>query len=464
MILTETAAALDGDGSPENPYIISANEDLSGWTPDESDHIRIENMELLNETLTKALAGSTIYLVNGTYTISQYLISRDGITVTNIPGEVPVIQLTSKSNGFQITGNNTVIKNVTLDGNGIADYGFRARTTSGLIFDNVTAINMVKTAFDFNRVVDSSFTNLTAKDNGGFGITIAQGINLTVTGTTENNSWGGINVNNQEFGNDADIGTDKVNFTGVVNSEELMIILEEYNLTNTTDLVLENVNGPAGIDILNDSILISNDNGIWNSGKLIVKKYHILNPTNGAEESGQILSGILGKTNFNGGNKIYVPPGTYFIEDFVDPENIELILHEEARIIETLGEGGGIGDDDVIIDIEEISSSGGFGKAAVFDTVLEEMTENDPSDDSKNNTTPENGKENEFGSNISESSTSLPSAANQESEDNSSVNSKTKWSTYGKKIPTSIAIFILIVAAAVYAYYNLKPKDPGLKN
>ncbi|WP_318786512.1 right-handed parallel beta-helix repeat-containing protein [Methanimicrococcus hacksteinii] len=301
---------------------INTLNDLNGWTPEEGNTINVTSDGdggLLASVLSRIENNSTIILSNETYTANQYLVSKDGITITNASGVSPEIQLSAVSDGFKIQANNVTIQNVTLNGTGTANYGFRVQAADGTTFENVKATNMLKTAFDISRNTNAVYTNITAVDNGGFGITITQGVNITITGTTQNNGWGGLNVNNKQQNDENDIETTGINVSGVTSEETAPIILEQYTPAETGNDVSK-ITPPAGVDLTAGSIVISNEEGIGDG--TMTAKFILLNPANTAEVNGQILSNVL--TSSKEGNTIEIPDGSYETEEIIVPSNVVL--------------------------------------------------------------------------------------------------------------------------------------------
>ncbi|WNY26579.1 right-handed parallel beta-helix repeat-containing protein [Methanolapillus ohkumae] len=453
IALLGTAVAFSGTGTSGDPYVVEVSDtDLSSWTQMDGDFIRVENFILLDEVLNASAVNTTILLVSGNYLANQYVINtQDGLTVTNADSmALPIIQLTAATDGFKIQRNNTTIKNVTLDGTNVANYGFRIQHTVNTTFDNVTAINMVKTAFDISRNTDSSFTNLTARNNGGFGITITQGSNVTVSGTTENNTWGGLNINNKEFGDADNIGITAINVSGIIPMEGLPVIVEEYN-TTLPNLVRSNLTGPTGVDIPSESIIVSNmdPTGIDSSTPPIFAKLYLLNQSNSADQNGQILSDILNESL--DGNEIDLPPGTYNVGNVTVSSNVTLVGTGNPTIVGTLtpGEGVIITEEGVTVTPTQSSGSsgGGFGQATVLDTAPTNTSNMTPANNTTNNTVPPTNMSNTTNNTSNTNNTSTPSG------------SESWWDQYWWIIAVG-AVVIIAAAGGYYYYYVYKPKNP----
>lgn len=137
--------------------------------------------DLLQQILENAPEGTKIQLVGDkVYSAPSFMLSTDGVDIIGIKGEndnYPELRITTatEEQGFLITANSTGIMNVTLNGTDIAKRGFRIECANNTYFDNVTVKNFTKTGFDVNRNTNSTYTNIVAIDNGGFGITITQG-------------------------------------------------------------------------------------------------------------------------------------------------------------------------------------------------------------------------------------------------------------------------------------------------
>ncbi|WNY25983.1 right-handed parallel beta-helix repeat-containing protein [Methanolapillus millepedarum] len=466
--LAGTAAAFTGTGISGDPYVVeSTDTDLSGWTTiAEGDYIRVENTSLLPNVISSIANNSTIILINGPYAASQFFIpsTKEGITITNNAGTAPEIQLTAVSDGFKIWSNRTTITNVTLNGTGVANYGFRVQIdyvndTGGhnITFDNVTARNMVKTAFDFSRNTDCSFTNLTAENNGGFGITINQGSNVTVSGNTSNNSWGGLNVNNKNFTDGTNIATAGINVSGINLTEQLPVVIEEYdNAARTTVRTL--IGASLEINLTNDSIIITNNNstGINDDSIPILGKIMILNPNNTADQNGAILAGILGDTGAEDGNQVNVPPGTYNVGNVTVPTNMTIVGSGNPTIVGVLTPADSnvtIGEENVTVTPTAPSSGGsggGYGSATVVNTTMTNNTTNATNTTNTTNTTPSNtsNTSSNTSTNTSTNNTSTPSS------------SESWWDKYMWYVIGAAAVIIIIGAGAYYYFYMYKPKNP----
>ncbi|MDB5161127.1 MAG: hypothetical protein JWO96_507 [Candidatus Saccharibacteria bacterium] len=149
----------------------------------------------LNYAISQAVAGDTVSVAAGTYSANEFLIlaNKAGITVRGEGVDQTTLNLTAVSDGLKVQANNVTLKNFTLTTAHVAKYGLRAQNISGLDVQNVKITNMVKSAFDINGVSNSSFSGLTAQNNGGNGVSITDSNHLSFDGvTTDGNSWGGI--------------------------------------------------------------------------------------------------------------------------------------------------------------------------------------------------------------------------------------------------------------------------------
>ncbi|WP_338098826.1 right-handed parallel beta-helix repeat-containing protein [Methanolapillus africanus] len=436
-----SAAAIGGTGADGDPYVINDNTNYTAWNDSHkaaNQFILVTSPTLLDEVLQNAEQGSTILLVTETYTADQYLVSADGLTITNnATGDVPTIELTGRTDGFKVNGfDGVTIQNVILDGNGTADYGFRIQNATNITMDNVTAINMVKSAFDLSRNIDCVYTNLTAQDNGGFGISITQGENVTVSGNTKNNSWGGINVNNKQHKDSADINTTSINISGVVSTDDIPVVLEEYDVDEPQ--TVQSVIAPSlGVNLTNTAFMISNPAGI-NTAGTIFGKIILLNPANDPETNGDILENVL--ENATEETQISVPPGEFNVSSDEVPNNVTLSLSGGTDINGELTYGDG---KPIDYTIRENGSGGGTGKATVVNTTAPANTTNvtDPA-------VPDNTSD--TSSNTSTNTTP-----------NDTPNATPEPETDSVPNPTSIVLIVvlIVIGAGAYYYFYVKPKQ-----
>ncbi|MDV0446435.1 hypothetical protein MsAg5_02690 [Methanosarcinaceae archaeon Ag5] len=467
MALTGTAAALSGDGtSADTAYIVDDNSNLTAWedVAQPNQFVKVTALDLLDEVLLSAQSDTTVLLTNGPYTATQYLIlsSEEGITVTNDAGASPVIQLTGVTDGFKIQSNRTTIKNVTLDGTNTADYGFRVQIdyNTGLgghniIFDNVTATNMNKTAFDFSRNTNCSYTNLTAINNGAFGLTITQGNNVTVLNTvTQNNSWGGVNVNNKPQGDAYDMPTADIDISGIQSLEINPITLEEYNTSSASE-IRSNTDVPSNIDLNNMSVVVSNsgpggvedDTTTPMSTKLVT-----LNINNTETQNGSVLSKLLEESV--DGNEVNVPAGNFNVGNVTIPANITIVGSGNPTIIGILTPAPGIDppvEEGVTVTPPPAGSGGGTGQATVVNTTQTNNTTTNnttTNDTTTNNTTPP--------TNTSDTSNTSP---NTTPNNTSTPSSESWWDQYMWYVIGAIIVILIVAAGAYYYFYVYKPKN-----
>lgn len=149
----------------------------------------------VQSAINAASTGDTISLSGNQYNAGQFLVlaAKAGLTIEGAGVDQTTLNLTSVSDGFKIQANNVTLKDLNITTAHVANYGLRAQNVSGMDVQNVEITNMVKSAFDINGVSNSTFSDLTARNNGGNGISITDSSNLTFDGiTTVNNSWGGV--------------------------------------------------------------------------------------------------------------------------------------------------------------------------------------------------------------------------------------------------------------------------------
>lgn len=149
----------------------------------------------INYAIGQAAAGDTVSVAAGTYSANEFLVlaNKAGITVQGAGVDQTILNLTAVSDGLKVQANNVTLKDFTLTTARVAKYGLRAQNISGLDVQNVKIANMVRSAFDINGVSNSTFSGLTARNNGGNGVSITDSNHLSFDGvTTDGNSWGGI--------------------------------------------------------------------------------------------------------------------------------------------------------------------------------------------------------------------------------------------------------------------------------
>ncbi|WNY28859.1 hypothetical protein MmiEs2_10670 [Methanimicrococcus stummii] len=426
---------------------ISGEADFADWTPAIGDVVHLTSDGaggLLKSVLVSVESDSTIILSGEIYAADQYLISnqKTNITVTNETGVAPEVRLTGKSDGFKIQADQTTIKNITLNGTGVADYGFRVQAVNGTVFENVAATNMNKTAFDISRNTNAVYTNITAFNNGGFGITMTQGESVTVSGTTQNNAWGGLNVNNKQQNDASDISTTGIDVSGVASEETMPIVLEQYSAV-TPENDVSQITPPAGVDLAASSIVVSNENGI--DGGVITSRFILLNPENTPDENGQILAGIL-KSAVEG-NVIEVPTGSYNIGDTEVPASITL-EGDGVRLIGSLTRGIDVvieTDGDITTGDGKTSSSGGSGTGSA--RVVEPTNENTNANASANSNATETKD------NSSASSAQNTANDNQTNNENEKQNSADTRDTRTLWVNLSvITAFVVLISGTAYYF------------
>lgn len=405
-----------------------------------------ESGGLLYNILLNADNDSVINLSAATYSAGQFLIlEKENITI-NGAGNASLIQLTGPSDGFKINLSSQItVKNVKLDGKNTANYGFRLQRSDNITFENVAAVNMIKTAFDISRNRDSVYTAITAENNGGFGITITQGENVTVTGTTDNNSWGGLNVNDKQQSDGGDISTSAVNVAGVNSEESMPIVVEQYTAGSSTNIA-ENITPPSGINLTSGSIIVSNENGIESGSNPVRTKFILLNPDNSAGVNGQILNSVLSGSAEN--NTVSIPSGSYDVGSVTVPANVTLSGTDVTLVGTITGASGTTvtkGDGITTAPPAVKTSGGGSGTGAAVIV---------------NNTSSENGTNTPNGTNNASDNNNTVTPGNPSS--NSSEGNPASSSSNGLKEKYQfvlIGVVLAVLLAGTAYYFAVRPKS-----
>jgi len=159
-----------------NEYYVSAsgNDSNNGQSKDKP-------YKTIDKALGNASAGTTIYLMNGTYkSASTYKLSKSGtssspIRIMNYSGQKPVVDFSSQpyadsSRGFQITGNYWVMSGLTIQNAG--DNGIHISGGNNRILDcfitkcGDTGLQMSNGAFNNEITRVTSTYNYDSKTNG----------------------------------------------------------------------------------------------------------------------------------------------------------------------------------------------------------------------------------------------------------------------------------------------------------
>ncbi|MDV0446432.1 hypothetical protein MsAg5_02650 [Methanosarcinaceae archaeon Ag5] len=451
VLMGTAAAAIGGNGlTKATAYGIDDDTNYTEWNNTlrgNNQHILVTSTTRLGDVLQNAYPGSTIYLTDDApYTASTCIIGNNSTTITiNESTDAPIIELTSP---FDITGKSNIrIDNVTVSGTDAARSGFRILSSDNITLDNVTVKNSTRTCFDFNRNKDCTYTNLNAIGNGadGFGMTFVQGINIFVTGTTSNNGWGGVNINNKEYYDGHDIGISNINVSGVVSLESVPVVLEEYN--NSAPAVQSAVGSMFG-NLTNNSIIISNSNGI--SSEPIFGKVVLLNPTNDAATNGAILKDEIAK-NTEDENQISLPPKTFALgTDVTVPNNVTLSVSKNTVIDDGNITTTGGGEVNTVVRAESSSGGGGVGQATVVNTTQT----NNTTTNATNNTTVNNTTTPATNTSNTSANTSVNTTAN-----NTSTPSNESWWSKNMWYIIIAIVILIILAAGAYYYFYMRPKQ-----
>jgi hypothetical protein len=161
----------------------------------------------LQAAIDAAVAGETILIANGTYTLTSTLnVNKGVILLGESEAGVTIDASGVDSYGILLTGNNAVLKNFTLlgpqagmtpnDNYGIKaqpDSGVSSDTLNGITIENVTVKGSLTTEIDLNGVNGALIKNVTADGLGtsGAGIGLDASANITFENVaTTGNTWG----------------------------------------------------------------------------------------------------------------------------------------------------------------------------------------------------------------------------------------------------------------------------------
>jgi filamentous hemagglutinin family protein len=170
------------------------------------------------------VSGGTVNINNGIYVVSSgYINVGKSLSLIGQSEAGVIIDARSASTyGLRVTAlNNVTLKNFTLYGvTAASSYGLKAEGTNNLTLANITSQGAGKSEFDFNRIVNGTFDNLTANgasvatglptDGNGISFTDSQHITLT-NSTTSNNAWGGLALYQHNVLSETDINVGGTN-------------------------------------------------------------------------------------------------------------------------------------------------------------------------------------------------------------------------------------------------------------
>jgi|GEM_PF-1555590 len=191
-------------------------------------------------------AGGTVYVADGTYTLSSTLEINKALTLDGETEAGTIIDASGVSSyGIHTNASNITLRDFTLNGNpsGGANYGLKLEgvggvANTGLSVSHVTVKNAGGSGFDLNGISGSTFTDITATNNLKNGFALTDGNNVTVTNiTTSGSSWGGIAL--YASGTYFPGGVDSFTLSGTNSFSEAAEVYTEidniaYDITNLT--------------------------------------------------------------------------------------------------------------------------------------------------------------------------------------------------------------------------------------
>ncbi len=161
-------------------------------------------------------------VADGSYT-ATFAVSKPGISILGASRAGVVIDVSGGSTyGITVNSDDVTLEHFTLIGstsNFAVRYGIHASGAAGYgdllsgHIEDVLVHDFFRTGIDLNGVDNYVVTNVESRDNGGAGISFADGKNVAVSDiTTSNNPWGGLAFYN--FGRYHTLGTSNVVVSG----------------------------------------------------------------------------------------------------------------------------------------------------------------------------------------------------------------------------------------------------------
>lgn len=226
-----------------------------------TDHTTIE------AAVAAAVAGDTVYILDGNYTPAQISVSNKAITVEGQSQAGVILNSTSTGRGFEVQGGNVTLRNFTWNGNagcvGSGCYGIKLEgqvpiaggKAGGYTLENITVNNSFRTGIDLNGVSSASLSNITVNSTAnGNGISATDSTNVIFNNiTTSGNAWGGVAL--YAFGNFyTPASATGMNFTGTFTSDETLKIYYQRAVANDTNYPV-NITPPAAYTyrVMNDT-------------------------------------------------------------------------------------------------------------------------------------------------------------------------------------------------------------------
>lgn len=200
----------------------------------------------IQAAIDAATAGSTINVGAGVYSANEFrVLNGKEITIEGAGIGNTTMKLTAVTDGFKVQANNVTLKNFTIDGSGIATYGLRAQNVTGLSVQNIYITGMTRSGFDINGVKSSHFTNITALNNGGVGVSVTDSTDLTFANvTTSGNLWGGIGLYTKGGNYPGMCGVNNIVFGGAASLAETVSL---YTGINNVACPVANITPPASL-------------------------------------------------------------------------------------------------------------------------------------------------------------------------------------------------------------------------
>ncbi|ERJ11087.1 right-handed parallel beta-helix repeat-containing protein [Haloplasma contractile] len=320
-----------------------------------------EGMDL-QQTIDVAEEGATVHLLAGTHRIASTLTIDKGIHLIGEGQDVVTLDASNRNGwGIHLKNSNTSeieLAGFTLIGTNNSNYGIHTGGTQNFSIHDITVKDFSASGIDLNTASIGLVENVTAINNNGNGIQLANAYDVTLRNiTTSGNVWAGIGMFTNDpyyYGHE---GIDNIILENIDNvsdgiyledgnhSEYLVPITYSYDLNDNANVTLlsnkhQIVFDGVRSDGLHQTLFLNNLDDAMTAASMYAKSHYIKDYANNAYHVVEGMSIQRAIDLSEAGDTIYVYPGHYVERSTYDGSDLGLWVNKDDISIIGLDENG----------------------------------------------------------------------------------------------------------------------------